>query len=260
MLPWAPRLVVAPRRGIGSRATFPSPERETSTGRCPRSPVVLRHSGRRVSTVFSLAALVGSVRSANLFDRTSTFLHPFARRPLRRFYATMDALTPGRSALRLGAHEHRPNTPQVSRIHLPDLPTIPPPTTWCAQPSLSHATPQRGWLPSPGGEAVWVSPFASKLTATPGRIEFVILRTGRSPPVALHLASLRRSYSRLQTGERLSEEDLHLPNRVNFPSHWHGHSCPWMQSSTDRNVRATRTREVISIQLLVRDRPAPAWS
>ena len=33
---------------------------------------------------------------------------------------------------------------------------------------------------------------------TPGRNGFVILRTGRSPPVALHPASQRRSYSRLQ--------------------------------------------------------------
>ena len=34
--------------------------------------------------------------------------------------------------------------------------------------------------------------------ATPGRIEFVILRTGRSPPVASHPASWRRSSLRLQ--------------------------------------------------------------
>ena len=33
---------------------------------------------------------------------------------------------------------------------------------------------------------------------TPGRIEFVILRTGRSPPVAFHPASRRRSYVWLQ--------------------------------------------------------------
>jgi len=33
---------------------------------------------------------------------------------------------------------------------------------------------------------------------TLGQIRFVILRTGRSPPVALHPASRRRSYSRLQ--------------------------------------------------------------
>jgi hypothetical protein len=51
----------------------------------------------------------------------------------------------------------------------------------------------------------------------PNRARF--LRTGRSPPVASHAASRRCGYVRLQTGERLSEEDLHLPDRVNFPSH-----------------------------------------
>jgi len=44
----------------------------------------------------------------------------------------------------------------------------------------------------------------------PGRIEFVILRTGRSPPAALHLASWRRSCIRLQAGERMPGEDFHL--------------------------------------------------
>ena len=51
---------------------------------------------------------------------------------------------------------------------------------------------------------------------TPGRIEFVILRTGRSPPAALHHASLRRSSSWFQAGERLPGEDLHLSERARF--------------------------------------------
>jgi hypothetical protein len=51
---------------------------------------------------------------------------------------------------------------------------------------------------------------------TPGRIEFVILRTGRSPPAALHPASRRRSCSRLQAGERMPEEDFHLSERARF--------------------------------------------
>src|SRR5229473_3370311 len=50
----------------------------------------------------------------------------------------------------------------------------------------------------------------------PGRIEFVILRTGRSPPAALHHASLRRSGIRLQAGERLPGEDLHLSDYSRF--------------------------------------------
>src|SRR5260370_24094953 len=54
---------------------------------------------------------------------------------------------------------------------------------------------------------------------TPGRIEFVILRTGRSPPAALHHSSLRRSCIRLQAGERLPGEDLHLSDYSRFQAH-----------------------------------------
>ena len=53
----------------------------------------------------------------------------------------------------------------------------------------------------------------------PGRIEFVILRTGRSPPAALHHASLRRSCIRLQAGERLPGEDFHLSDYSRFQAH-----------------------------------------
>ena len=53
----------------------------------------------------------------------------------------------------------------------------------------------------------------------PGRIEFVILRTGRSPPAALHHASLRRSCIRLQAGERLPGEDLHLSDYSRLQAH-----------------------------------------
>ena len=49
-----------------------------------------------------------------------------------------------------------------------------------------------------------------------GRIEFVILRTGCSPPAALHHASLRRSGIRLQAGERLPGEDFHLSDYCAF--------------------------------------------
>ena len=53
----------------------------------------------------------------------------------------------------------------------------------------------------------------------PGRIEFVILRTGRSPPAALHHASLRRSCIRLQVGERFPGEDFHLSDSSRFQAH-----------------------------------------
>src|SRR4030095_13966666 len=54
---------------------------------------------------------------------------------------------------------------------------------------------------------------------SPGRIEFVILRTGRSPPTAPHHTSLRRSCCRLQAGERLPEEDFHLSDHLRFQAH-----------------------------------------
>jgi len=53
----------------------------------------------------------------------------------------------------------------------------------------------------------------------PGRIEFVILRTGRSPPAAPHPASRRRSCSWLQAGERIPEEDFHLSDHSRFQAH-----------------------------------------
>src|ERR1039457_2965035 len=54
-------------------------------------------------------------------------------------------------------------------------------------------------IPFRDRSVVWASPLASRLAATTGRIEFVILRTSRSPPVALHLLSRGRSYFRLQS-------------------------------------------------------------
>ncbi len=53
----------------------------------------------------------------------------------------------------------------------------------------------------------------------PGRIEFVILRTGRSPPAALHPASWRRSCIQLQAGERMPEEDFHLSDHTRSQAH-----------------------------------------
>jgi len=50
----------------------------------------------------------------------------------------------------------------------------------------------------------WASPLPSRLATTTGRIEFVILRTSRSPPVALHPPSRGRSYCRLQSSNPTS--------------------------------------------------------
>src|SRR2546421_2665242 len=64
----------------------------------------------------------------------------------------------------------------------------------------------------------------------PGRIEFVILRTGRSPPAALHSASRRRSCSWLQAGERIPEEDFHLSDYSRFQAHIAAAVRPWIKS------------------------------
>jgi hypothetical protein len=60
-----------------------------------------------------------------------------------------------------------------------------------------------------GSCVIWASPFPSRLATAAGRIEFAavgfrqpVLRTGRSPPVAPHPASWRRSYLRLRGARR----------------------------------------------------------
>src|SRR5947209_12133240 len=93
---------------------------------------------------------------------------------------------------------------------------------FCLQPPnappspLSHATPQLNGLPS----RVRASPLIRRLAGyvRPNRVR-QILRTGLSPPVAPHPASRRRSYLRLQAGERMPEEDFHLSERVRSRAH-----------------------------------------
>ena len=114
----------------------------------------------------------------------SICLRPFARRPLRHFIATMDALTPDRLS-----------SPVTSPCFTcTAFTTSPSPTTRCSPvvalthyPSARRASP----LLRLSGLRQWSvgSPDAS------GRIEFVILRTGHSSPVTSHPASRRRSYS-----------------------------------------------------------------
>ncbi len=130
----------------------------------------------------------------------STSLPPFAPRPLRRFNATMEALT---SVCVSPAHRSPCFT------HSTVL-TIPSPTTGCPLFLLYSrylGLSGTGLLPlylivtsrnaGPGNRFRLRQRDAGSPVAH-GRIGFVILRTGRSPPVALHPASRRRSYSRLQ--------------------------------------------------------------
>jgi len=57
------------------------------------------------------------------------------------------------------------------------------------------------------------SPFSRRLAATSRRIEFVLLRTDVPPPVALHPASRRRSYSWLRSVWRAPRRTLTVLTR-----------------------------------------------
>jgi hypothetical protein len=131
-----------------------------------------------------------------------TFLPPLTPRPLRRFNATMEALTP----VRLSPTRRSPCFTHAT------FQTIPSPTTLCS-PDVAFS-PATSFVSASGLRSLYrilailssqASGERSRLhhriagsPKTPGRNGFVILRTGRSPPVALHPASRRRSYSRLQ--------------------------------------------------------------
>jgi len=134
----------------------------------------------------------------------STFLRSLRSRPitaLLRYYGRCDSCPPGSSAF--FRHEHRLLCEQVSLIHALGLPTILSPTTCGCSASPRHVTYRRvepRLLPhgsSPNGN----SGLRHSLAGSPhhaGRIEFLIVRTGRSPPAAPHPVSRRRSCSRLQ--------------------------------------------------------------
>jgi len=66
-----------------------------------------------------------------LGHHASIFLHPFAPPALPGFLATMGALTPERSVLRIliRDNERRPYAAQVSLLHVSNRPIIPSPTT-----------------------------------------------------------------------------------------------------------------------------------
>ena len=91
---------------------------------------------------------------------------------------------------------------RVSLLTLLDLPTIPPPTTpRCSRADLSLLSGlaiRTLCHPVCRDHGSRASPVPSRLATTTGRIEFVILRTGSSLSVALHLLSQGRSYLQLR--------------------------------------------------------------
>jgi hypothetical protein len=134
--------------------------------------------------------------------------------PLPRYYGRSDSCPP--RGLKCSGSSQRPLPRllggQVSLIHALGLPTIPSPIT-----RPCSASPGRGTLPhqrvGPRLLPLWVLlplgtrgfAFPTQAPHTASRIEFVILRTDRSPPVASRHASRRdlalqrdRGYIRLQ--------------------------------------------------------------
>ena len=150
---------------------------------------------------------------------SSTFLHSLRSIPitgLPRYYGCSDSCPPGSSAP-LGQREHRLCYEQVSLSHVFDLPTPPSPTTPQALDADFIRYPSSRRVSHSRGSRLHLS-LAGSPTLT-GRIKFVILRMDRSPPVAPHPVLRRRSYSWLQAGERIPEEDFHLSDQTRFQAH-----------------------------------------
>ena len=106
----------------------------------------------------------------------------------------------------------RHQAPQVSPFISDKLPNIALPTTWVTRTSPSLR-------PLSVCDVFQASPCNRTLAVTPCRIEFVIVRTASSPPVALHPASRQRSYFRLRGAWAYPDTDFH--HAVCTPSRAH---------------------------------------
>ena len=161
-------------------------------------------------------------RSA-LFE--STFLRSLRSISITRFhryYGRSDSCSPGSSGL--PSMNSGSFSEQVSLIHARGL----------LDHSVSnHLAPTVVALSCyPSARQLPVSPVrlrhrSAGSSGLPGRIEFLIVQTGRSPPAALHHASLRRSCIRLQAGEHMPEEDLHLSDHARSQAHRPSASAAW---------------------------------
>ena len=157
---------------------------------------------------------------------SSTFLPSLRSIPvmgLPRYYGRSDSCGAGSSAPVFGQHERRFSHPQVSLSYASGPPIIPSPTTPCPPATAFAPYPSACRASHSRGSGLRLFPAGSPVTL--GRIEFVILRTNRSPPAAPHPASRRRSCSRLQAGEGVPEEDFHLSDQTRFQAHWEARSA-----------------------------------
>jgi len=178
-------------------------------------PVELSDSIRAISTFLRSLRSTGVTRLLCYYGRSDSCRAIVSRVASVGLLRVAPTRTYGRAVWMWSAQHHLvPSrfllSRQVSLLTAIDLLTIPSSTTKLPFPHRGFRTlPQPDRLPrrSPGQtsegrwdcrHAVRGSPLASRLPDWLGRIRFVILRTGRSPPVASHLSSRRRSYFRLQ--------------------------------------------------------------
>ena len=148
----------------------------------------------------------------------STSLHPFAPPALPGFHATMGALTPARRLFvslsgavnsawtRAGLSASCVGPSDRSASNHPAGPVI----AFAHYPSASRAS---GSLRSGLRLTLAGSPHDKAESSS------LALRTGRSPPVAPHPASRRRSYVQLQAGECVPEEDFHPSDLTHLQTH-----------------------------------------
>ena len=190
------------------------------TKRLSMPSYVCRESSVEAEPVSGKPALVYVGVSHSDFP-SSTFLRPFAPPALPGFIATMDALTPGqRFFVPVGssgspARQLRPVRPGLSAL-----------CAWPSDPSVSkHLTAPRIALaryPSASAASLVGSGLRLWLAGSPvspAESSSLALRTSRSLPVASHPSSRRRSYVRLQAGERMPEKDSHLSDQTHLQTH-----------------------------------------
>ena len=138
----------------------------------------------------------------------STFLRSLRSTPvtaLRRYYGRSDFWTALHRRPDLPASRTRPSDHSVSNHRWS------PAVAFARYPSARQASrvPSSDRCPEDDRCGSGLRHWLAGSSGPRGRIEFVILRTDRSSPVALHLASRPRSYVRLQAGERLPGRDFH---------------------------------------------------
>jgi len=185
------------------------------------SPKALRSPGELSDLLHAISTFLRSLRSTGVtrfqryYGRSDSCRAIVSRRASVGSLRVAPTRTHGRAVWIWSALHHLfPSrfvlSRQVSLFIALDLPTIPPSTTLCHFPITAFARYFRrmGCRVYPPGQTSWGraerrhaikgSPLASRLPDRLGRIRFVILRTGRSPPVASHPSSRRRSYCQLQ--------------------------------------------------------------